>query len=111
MSILSAIMRNALADEYAAQAGLVSLHIGDPGTTGANELSGGGYARETPVWNAASGGQVQAVATFDVPISTISHVGIWDSGGTEFLDSYALPFPVVVSVAGQRNCNLTFTQV
>jgi hypothetical protein len=111
MSILSEIMRNALADEYAAQAGLVSLHTADPGTTGANELSGGGYARETPAWNAASGGQAQAVVTFDVPISTISHVGIWDAGGTEFLDSYPLSFPVVVTTAGQRNCNLTFTQV
>lgn len=37
--------------------GFVSLHVGSPGTTGANEnASTGGYARQACTWNNASGG-------------------------------------------------------
>lgn len=32
----------------------VSLHSADPGTTGASEITGGGYARQACTWNAAS---------------------------------------------------------
>ena len=32
----------------------VALHTGDPGTTGASENSGGGYARQACSWNAAA---------------------------------------------------------
>jgi hypothetical protein len=32
----------------------VSLHTGAPGGTGANEATGGGYARQACTWNAAS---------------------------------------------------------
>lgn len=39
-----------------ADAGYLSLHTADPGTTGANEVSGGSYARQAITWNAASGG-------------------------------------------------------
>lgn len=35
-------------------AAFVSLHTGDPSTTGANEATGGGYARQSCSWNAAS---------------------------------------------------------
>lgn len=34
----------------------MSLHTASPSTTGANEASGGGYARQACAWNAASGG-------------------------------------------------------
>jgi hypothetical protein len=40
-----------------AVAGYLSLHTADPGTTGANEVSGGSYARQAITWNAASGGE------------------------------------------------------
>jgi hypothetical protein len=33
-----------------------TLHSASPGTTGANEMSGGSYARQSCSWNAASGG-------------------------------------------------------
>jgi len=37
--------------------GYVSLHTGDPGTTGATENAAtGGYARQACSWNAAAGG-------------------------------------------------------
>lgn len=34
----------------------ISLHTASPSTTGANEASGGGYARQAMTWNAASAG-------------------------------------------------------
>jgi len=35
----------------------VSLHSASPSTTGANEFSGGGYARQACSWNAATSAQ------------------------------------------------------
>jgi hypothetical protein len=35
----------------------VSLHIADPGTTGANEVSGGAYARQGPIAFANAGAE------------------------------------------------------
>jgi hypothetical protein len=32
----------------------VALHTADPGTTGASEATGGGYARQACTWNAAA---------------------------------------------------------
>ena len=36
--------------------GFTSLHTADPGTTGASEAIGGGYARQACAWNAAASG-------------------------------------------------------
>lgn len=80
--------RNASLDGLAAVAGFASLHSGDPSTTGANELTGGSpaYARKAITYAAASGGQRSnsAALTFDVPASTVTHVGLWSavSAGT-----------------------------
>lgn len=58
-----------------------SLHSAFPGTTGANEISGGSYARQTIVVNASSGGirALNASVAFSVPASTVRWVGFWDS--------------------------------
>jgi hypothetical protein len=60
-----------------------SLHTAFPGTTGANEVTGGApaYARKAITINAASGGQrlLNAAVTFDVPASTIRWIGYWNS--------------------------------
>ena len=60
----------------------VSLHSGDPGTTGANELTGGSpaYARKAVTWNAAAAGVRDNAAQmdFDIPLgTTVFHVGYW----------------------------------
>ena len=67
----------------------VSLHDDDPGTTGANELSGGSpaYARKQIAWAAASGGSMSDSTNgleFDVPAGDVAHAGVWSasSGGT-----------------------------
>ena len=58
-----------------------SLHTGDPGDAGANEVTGGSYARKAITYNAASGGNLDSstVPLFDVPAGvTITHSGYWD---------------------------------
>jgi hypothetical protein len=65
----------------------VSLHTADPGDTGANEVSGGGYARQGAVafTNAGNNPTVasnSAIVTFPTATSawgTISFFGLWDA--------------------------------
>lgn len=64
----------------------VSLHTGDPGATGASEVTGGSYARQQVTLSSASGkaSANTGALTFTVmPAATITHVGIWTlvSGG------------------------------
>jgi len=91
---------NALADYEAGRVGALSLHTASPGTTGANEATGGSpaYARKAVTWNAAgavgplgSSAQPATVGvawstevTFDVPAGSYTHAGYQSatSGGT-----------------------------
>lgn len=79
---LSTAGRNAAAGGVSAVAAYISLHTGDPGTTGTAEVTGGAYARKSATWAAASGGAV-AISNdpvFDVPASTtITHYGLWSA--------------------------------
>lgn len=63
----------------------ISLHTADPGATGTSEVTGGSpaYARKVPTWSAPSAGAcaLSSPLTFDVPASTVTHVGYW-SGST-----------------------------
>lgn len=65
-----------------------SLHTADPGGTGANEVVGGTYARQTPTWDAA-GATTPAVVEMSAPIvfqipagNEINYVGLWSTGPT-----------------------------
>jgi hypothetical protein len=69
------------------QANYVSLHTADPGTTGANEVAGGSYARQAITWSAPTSADLRSsnAPVFNVPGSTtITHFGLWTaaSGGT-----------------------------
>lgn len=58
----------------------MSLHSGFPGETGANELSGSGYARQTTSFNASSGGvrTLATAETFTVGAGqTVRWIGLW----------------------------------
>jgi hypothetical protein len=62
----------------------ISLHSGDPSTTGANELTGGSpaYARKAVTWNTAASGlrTNNGALVFDVPAATtVFHVGLWSA--------------------------------
>lgn len=90
-SVLSNNGKNVMLDALAGVAVFASLHSGDPGSTGANEISGGSpaYARKAITWNAASAGALDnnANPVFDVPAgTTVSYVGLWSaaSGGTYY---------------------------
>lgn len=72
----------------------VSLHDGDPGDDGANEISGNAYAR-LPLngqrWNAANNGTIQNASRIiwpDLPAVTLTHIGFFS--GSTFLMSKTL---------------------
>jgi hypothetical protein len=79
-----------------AAATFISLHSGDPSTTGANEITGGSpaYARVATTWGtAAASSMAGSQVTLNVPASTtISFWGVWTlvSSGT-FYEGGALP--------------------
>lgn len=96
---------NVIADAEKARLLYVSLHTATPGTTGANEASGGApaYARKALVWGASSGGVATATeVTFDVPAGTYTHFGVWDAvTAGNFRGGNALQTSQVVSSQGQ----------
>lgn len=76
------VTKNLMLDAFAGVADFASLHDGYPGTTGANEISGGtpAYARKAMTWNAAAAGNLDSNATpvLDVAAGTeVRFVGFW----------------------------------
>jgi hypothetical protein len=64
----------------------LSAHSADPGTTGANELTGGRYSRGTAVMGAASSGSRVSSGTPYIPANggdSATHVCMWtaETGG------------------------------
>ena len=74
----------------------ISLHTGDPGSNGANEVTGGdpAYARVAVTeadWDAAANGEITLAedTPFDGPANgDATHMGIWD--GSTFLGGGAI---------------------
>lgn len=104
--------REAAALAVTALGDYVSLHTADPGTTGADEATGGSpaYARQQTTWTAgASDGEVQgSQVTIDVPAGTYTHVGFWSAelggtfvGGTS-ITSTTLPSQGQIKVTPKR---------
>lgn len=96
--------RDALLGGLTAAATHVALHTSDPSTNGANEVTGGTYARELSDWAAPSGGTVvnDGAIVFDVPAATtIAFIGYWSavSAGT-FYGSRALDTSQTFATAG-----------
>lgn len=67
----------------------VSLHSGDPGTTGASEVGGGSYGRQNVSFNTPTGNAVAASVALNFTsmpsctgTSAISGVGVW--AGSQF---------------------------
>lgn len=64
----------------------VSLHTGEPGVSGANEVAGGSYSRSVGLFSQAAGGQSQnsqQIVWTDLPSCTVTHCGVWR--GSTFL--------------------------
>jgi hypothetical protein len=99
----------------AAAATLMSLHSADPGTDGADELSGGApvYSRQPVTWSLADPGvrNLTDPAVFDVPAgSTVTHYGTWSDDGL-FQGGDALRNmngdPVIETFGGQGTYTVT----
>ena len=83
----------------------VSLHTADPSTTGANEVTGGTYARVAVTWNAASGGSVTnaTALSLNLPASTTAaYFGVWSalSSGTYYIGGALTPSVTTGGSAG-----------
>lgn len=85
--------KNAMLDELAALATHVGLHTAVPSTGTPNEVAGGSpaYARKANAWNAAAAGNLDNSNTpvFDVPATTVTHVGFWTAAAAGTLLAYA----------------------
>jgi hypothetical protein len=94
---------NAAVGAVTALGSWISAHTADPGTTGANEVAGGSYARLQTTWGSASSGdQTGSQVSLQIPASTtITHWGIWSlvSGGT-FVGGFELDNPEGFGSAG-----------
>lgn len=71
----------AAADAIAAMGRYISLHTGaGAGTTGANEATGGGYARQQTTWTGTgSGGDNGSQVTIPCAAGTYVEGGIWSA--------------------------------
>lgn len=105
-------MKNVLCTAYFADISKVSAHSGDPGGTGANEITGGSpaYARVTPpAMTGPTNGLGSFQVTFNVPAgATVGGIGLWDSSGN-FLDGgpvTAQPF----GSQGTYSCTVQYQQ-
>lgn len=101
--------RNAIADFEAGRLAFISAHTADPGTTGASEAAGGGYARKALVFAPATTGTATATeVTFDLPAGSYTHFGVWtaSTGGT-FRGGNALSPTVTIGSAGQVKVTLS----
>lgn len=73
---------NAMLDTLAAELDQVSLHSAYS-ASGANEVTGGSYARQAITWNAAASGALDSsnAPSFSVPSGqTVAWIGYWDTG-------------------------------
>lgn len=104
---------NIAADGVRTVALLMALHTADPGSGASNEVSGGGYVRQSVSWASASGGVALQVAPadFDVPAGTVAWITIWNAGGTIRYAKAQLSSDAVFPVAGVltiSGCTITF---
>jgi hypothetical protein len=78
--------KNLVIDYLAGLGTWISLHTGDPGTTGASEATGGSYARKQTTWGAAASALATGsqVAFTGLIAASYTYFGVWSavSAGT-----------------------------
>jgi hypothetical protein len=79
----------------------LSLHSADPGTTGASELSGGGYVRQAIVfatWASGATGNTLSITVPNAGTTAVTHVGIWSAStaGT-YIQGLVMASPVTAA--------------
>jgi hypothetical protein len=113
MAIAVNATKESLALAYAtATNSWISLHTGvGPGSTGANEASGGSYARKQTSWTAggSDGVVTGSQVTIDAPAGTYTAIGIWTAvTGGSFVDGVAIS-STTLGAAGQILVTPTIT--
>lgn len=113
MAIAVTTTKNNLVSAYTSQGSWISLHTGNPGTTGTNEATGGtpAYARKQTTWAAAaSATSTGTQVTIDVPPGTYTYMGLWNAatGGT-FVD-WVLITSTTLGAQGQILVTPSYTQ-
>lgn len=81
MPVTAAVL-NAAADGAVAVLGFASIHTANPEPSGANEVTGGGYARQAVTWNPATGAISTASGTlaFSGPAGgAAQYLGLWSA--------------------------------
>ena len=80
---LSEYARNKLMDSLLAGGVFMSLHTDEPGLSGANEVSGQSYTRQSAnSFSTAQAGEktsTEDIAFDDLPHVTVTHIGVWDA--------------------------------
>lgn len=59
-----------------------SIHTGDPGLTGLNEVAGGSYARQAVTLSAAvakASDNTNLLSYSDMPLADMAYIGLWDA--------------------------------
>lgn len=77
--ILRAVLN---AESFSVTTVYVSLHDADPGETGANEITGGSYARQSAAFSQVSNDTWDNDADIDftdMPSTTVNYVALWDA--------------------------------
>ena len=100
---------NAAVNGLASAGSHVSFHTGDPGTTGANEISG---TRAATTWGTASNGsRVGSQVSASIPAgTTVTHWGLFSAAtGGQFLFGGALAAPESFGSAGTLQHTPTLT--
>lgn len=107
-------MKQAVADYVGSLGNKITLHSADTGTTGANELAGGGYAPKNTAWSPAAiqgDGSAKITGTtqrFDVPANGAAKwFGVWN--GATFLYGRALTPGVTINEVGPGKVDVTPT--
>jgi len=95
------VLHRILLDKEIMPGGLyISLHSGDPGVSGANEIQGGGYNRLAIAFTRSAPGaavNIDAIEYEDLPRSEVTHFGIWDARiGGNYLTGGTLLIPQTI---------------
>jgi len=80
--------RNLMLEAVRALTLTMSAHTADPGESGANEVAGGTYARQSATYGAAANGVINMSNAPSIPIPagvTVTHVGLWGDGGLVYV--------------------------
>lgn len=102
MTISVGATRQILADAYTGAGSWLSQHTATPGSTGASEAAGGGYARKQTTWGSGSNGVTSgSQVTFDLAAGTYTHTGLWTASSAGTFRDGAAQTSTTLNVAGQ----------